>query len=45
MTKVKEWEDFKEGNWYYKVAVEDFIEKNYTSYLGDDSFLENKSLG
>ena len=43
MTKVKEWEDFKEGNWYYKVAVEDFIRKNYTSYLGDDSFLENKS--
>jgi len=37
--KFKEWEDFKSGNWEEEVNVRDFIQKNYTPYEGDDSFL------
>lgn len=33
------WRGFKEGEWQTKVAVRDFIQKNYTPYEGDDSFL------
>jgi len=33
------WKNFKEGNWCNKIDVEDFINKNYTSYEGDESFL------
>ena len=40
---IKEWEGFKKGNWYYKVSVDEFIKDNYTSYLGDDTFLEKIS--
>ena len=32
------WKNFKEGNWCNKIDVEDFINKNYTSYEGDESF-------
>lgn len=33
------WKNFKEGNWCNTIDVENFIEKNYTSYEGDESFL------
>ena len=33
------WEGFKEGIWTGEVDVRDFIQKNYTPYEGDDSFL------
>ena len=36
----KEWEGFFPGVWEKTVNVRDFIQKNYTPYDGDDSFLE-----
>ena len=35
----KEWESFRGGIWEKEINVRDFIQKNYTPYLGDDSFL------
>lgn len=35
-----EWNNFKKGVWCDEINVSDFIEKNYTPYEGDDSFLE-----
>ena len=35
----KAWESFVKGNWSKSVDVRDFIQKNYTPYTGDDSFL------
>jgi len=37
------WQGFKRGTWAQEVNVRDFIQKNYTSYEGDESFLENIS--
>lgn len=37
----KEWNDFNEGEWKYEINVRDFIQKNYTPYNGDSSFLSN----
>ncbi len=34
-----QWEGFKSGKWNTSVNVSEFIHKNYTEYLGDDSFL------
>ena len=34
------WEGFKSGEWRHLVNVRNFIQKNYTPYEGDDSFLE-----
>ncbi len=34
------WNGFKGGNWQKFIDVRDFIQKNYTPYEGDDSFLE-----
>ncbi len=34
-----EWHDFKKGRWMKSVDVRDFIQKNYTPYEGDESFL------
>ena len=34
-----EWNGFKGGNWEKFVDVRNFIQKNYTPYEGDDSFL------
>lgn len=34
-----EWKDFVGGKWEKEVDVRDFIQRNYTPYLGDDSFL------
>lgn len=33
------WENFTGGSWQTEVNVRDFIQKNYTPYEGDDSFL------
>ena len=37
--KFDEWKGFNEGNWQYEIDVRDFIQKNYTPYEGDESFL------
>ncbi|MBQ8199227.1 MAG: formate C-acetyltransferase [Lachnospiraceae bacterium] len=34
-----EWTDFVGGKWEHEINVRDFIQKNYTPYDGDDSFL------
>jgi len=34
-----EWTDFVGGKWVNEINVRDFIQKNYTPYEGDDSFL------
>ncbi|MFB9366066.1 hypothetical protein, partial [Kitasatospora albolonga] len=33
------WEGFKGGLWRDAIDVRDFIQQNYTPYLGDSSFL------
>ncbi|QXM06171.1 formate C-acetyltransferase [Crassaminicella indica] len=35
----REWTGFIEGNWTKEVDVRSFIQKNYTPYEGDESFL------
>ena len=35
----QEWTSFKEGVWEKEINVRDFIQKNYTPYEGDESFL------
>lgn len=37
----KEWNGFHEGKWTKEINVRDFIQKNYTLYEGDESFLED----
>ncbi|AEF16125.1 MULTISPECIES: formate C-acetyltransferase [Thermoanaerobacterium] len=37
---ISEWRGFQEGKWQKTIDVQDFIQKNYTLYEGDDSFLE-----
>lgn len=36
----KEWDGFHGGIWEKEIDVRDFIQKNYTPYDGDESFLE-----
>jgi len=36
-----EWNGFKKGDWQTEINVRDFIQKNYTPYEGDSSFLAN----
>ncbi|WP_028108350.1 formate C-acetyltransferase [Ferrimonas futtsuensis] len=36
---AKAWEGFVAGDWKSEVNVRDFIQKNYTPYEGDESFL------
>ncbi|MGO4744426.1 formate C-acetyltransferase [Serratia quinivorans] len=36
---AKAWEGFSKGDWQKEVNVRDFIQKNYTPYEGDESFL------
>ena len=36
----KAWENFNKGVWMDEINVRDFIQKNYTPYEGDGSFLE-----
>ena len=37
------WEGFTTGNWCERIDVRDFIQKNYTPYDGDSSFLADPS--
>ena len=34
-----QWKDFNNGDWQREINVRDFIQKNYTPYEGDSSFL------
>ena len=36
---IKEWNNFKPGNWTKEIDVRNFIQLNYTPYEGDASFL------
>ena len=36
----KAWDGFKGSKWKHNITVRDFIQKNYTPYDGDDTFLE-----
>ena len=38
--KFEQWKGFNLGDWQDEINVRDFIQKNYTPYEGDDSFLE-----
>ena len=38
--KFEQWKGFNKGEWETEINVRDFIQKNYTPYEGDDSFLE-----
>ena len=37
--KFDQWKDFQKGDWESEINVRDFIQKNYTPYEGDSSFL------
>ncbi|WP_434642822.1 formate C-acetyltransferase [Thermoanaerobacterium thermosaccharolyticum] len=37
---INEWRGFQEGKWQKNIDAQDFIQRNYTLYEGDDSFLE-----
>ena len=37
--KFEQWNGFNLGDWQDEINVRDFIQKNYTPYEGDDSFL------
>lgn len=37
---INEWRGFQDGKWQKNIDVQDFIQRNYTLYEGDDSFLE-----
>ncbi len=39
--KFEQWRNFNSGKWEKEINVRDFIQKNYTPYTGDSSFLEN----
>lgn len=41
--KFSQWESFNDGSWSEEINVRDFIQKNYTPYLGNDEFLEKES--
>ena len=36
---MQQWNGFKAGDWQNKINVRDFIQRNYTPYEGDESFL------
>ena len=41
MVKLKEeWKNFNPGKWNEEIDVRDFVQRNYTPYDGDESFLE-----
>ncbi|MGL4996369.1 MAG: pyruvate formate lyase family protein, partial [Deefgea sp.] len=37
--QINAWRNFTAGEWQEKVMVREFIQANYTPYLGDDTFL------
>ena len=38
------WEGFRSGEWRHLVNVRNFIQKNYTPYTGDESFLAGTTV-
>ena len=40
---MNEWNGFKSGKWTSNIDVENFIQRNYRKYDGDESFLKGKS--
>ena len=40
MVNFDQWEGFEGRLWKEQIDVRDFIQKNYTPYDGDESFLE-----
>lgn len=38
--KFEQWNKFKAGDWQKEINVRDFIQRNYTPYEGDSSFLK-----
>lgn len=38
--KFEQWNKFQPGDWQKEINVRDFIQKNYTPYEGDSSFLK-----
>lgn len=40
----EEWREFVPGEWNTRVSVRDFIQRNYTPYLGDECFLAGATL-
>ncbi|MBQ2668593.1 MAG: formate C-acetyltransferase [Clostridia bacterium] len=40
MLAMNAWRSFSLGKWTDRIDVRDFIQKNYTPYLGDESFLQ-----
>ncbi|KAA1192985.1 formate C-acetyltransferase [Photorhabdus heterorhabditis] len=48
MTELNEkfsvaWQGFNQGDWQNEVNIRDFIQKNYTPYEGDESFLASST--
>ncbi len=41
--KFEQWNGFKNGSWENEVNIRDFIQKNYTPYEGDSSFLSEST--
>ena len=37
--EFEQWKNFKSGKWQLEINLRDFIQKNYTPYEGDSSFL------
>ena len=37
--EFKQWNNFSKGEWTKEIDVRDFIQRNYTPYTGDESFL------
>ena len=40
MNRFDAWNGFEKGDWQNRIDVREFIQKNYTPYEGDSSFLE-----
>ena len=38
--EFKQWKGFEKGEWKRQINVRDFIQKNYTPYEGNSSFLK-----
>ncbi|MCI8914935.1 MAG: formate C-acetyltransferase, partial [Lawsonibacter sp.] len=41
--EFEQWKQFKKGDWQSEINVRDFIQKNYTPYEGNSSFLAGTS--
>ncbi len=43
MTDFEQWKGFEQGKWCDDIDTRDFIQKNYTPYDGDESFLAGQT--